>query len=593
MKDHDPILESALDEALGGKAPPDLIASTLARVNAPQPDAGQSVAGPRPPWRAWGTGLAAAAMVVISAAVTLELVSGRTAPPDTQATVVQHELGDAVGTGKEKTVGSDSRVNFNTASREPIPSSQLQTLTPRADTARPAYPPSVTAKSVGANPFVDTEDDPLSTFALEHDTGSYTLARGMLNGGNLPPAEAIRPEEFINYFDYGYLKPSRDAFEITMDAAPSRYGADIRNCVLLRICVQAREVHPVQRKAAMLTFVVDTSGSMAGENRLGLLKQGLKLLVEQLNAEDSVAIVGYGSEAFVALEPVSGADKAAINAAIDSLSANGSTNAEDGLRLGYRLASQRFTAGATNRVILCSDGVANVGATGPDAILNTIVENRRNGITLSAIGVGMGNYNDHLLEQLGDKGDGHYAYVDSLEEARRVFADNLTGALEVVGRDVKIQVAFNPAVVKSYRLIGYANRDVKDADFRNDAVDGGEIGSGHAATALFEIKLHDDAQGEIARATVRYRTDEEGKFTEITHDYFTAQIATAWEQAEPGLRLAANAAELAEILGEVFYAKHAKLDPIIEDLETINPSLRNDKAIELLQLAMRARELKK
>jgi Ca-activated chloride channel family protein len=174
-----------------------------------------------------------------------------------------------------------------------------------------------------------------------------------------------------------------------------------------------------------------------------------------------------------------------------------------------------------------------------------------------------------------------------------VFADNLTGALEVVGRDVKIQVAFNPAVVKSYRLIGYANRDVKDADFRNDAVDGGEIGSGHAATALFEIKLHDDAQGEVARATVRYRTDEEGEFSEIHQDFFTAQVATAWEQAEPGLRLAANAAELAEILGEVFYAKHAKLDPIVEDLETINPSLRSDKANELLQLAMKARELKK
>jgi Ca-activated chloride channel family protein len=284
--------------------------------------------------------------------------------------------------------------------------------------------------------------------------------------------------------------------------------------------------------------------------------------------------------------------KDAIIAAIRGLDTEGSTNAEEGLKVGYEMANRAYREGSTNRVILCSDGVANVGKTRADAILATIVENRRKGITLSTVGFGMSNYDDTFMEQLGDKGDGHYAYVDSIDEAKRIFVDNLTGALEVVGRDVKIQVEFNPLVVKSYRLIGYVNRDIKDEDFRNDSVDGGEIAANHAATALYEVKLFEGATGAIGYATIRYKTDErEADFTEISQEVFTRDIASSWEAANDGLRFAGNVAEFAEILGEGFYAKNGKLDAVLQDLESLRS--RDPKVIELIELVKKAMELRK
>ncbi|MCB9935585.1 MAG: von Willebrand factor type A domain-containing protein [Planctomycetes bacterium] len=604
MKDHDPIIEAALEEALGGKTPPDLIAQTLAKAGAEAALPKQPVAGPRPAWRAWGPGLAAAAAIVlvigIGALASFATMGGVEEPA--AAASAKHAgnsagaagladitfgFEDNAGGQVDRPTGGVRTVLEPPPPPSPIPPSEGETPPPIET------PDGMKFQADGSNPFVDTEDDRLSTFGLEHDTGSYTIVRGYLNDGNLPPAEAVRVEEFVNYFDYGYIKPAIDPFSITMDAAPSRYGADLTNCYLLRVGVQAREIPAADRKPAVLTFVIDVSGSMSGEARLGLVQRGLKLLVEQLREGDKVGIAVFGSRGYQYMDYKDAWQKDEILASIDRLSTEGSTNAEEGLKVGYQMATAAYKEGWTNRVILCSDGVANVGATQAEGILNTVIEHRRKGITLSTLGFGMGNYNDTLMEQLGDKGDGHYAYVDSIDEAKRIFVDNLTGALEVVGRDVKIQIEFNPDVVKSYRLLGYVNRDIKDEDFRNDKVDGGEISAGHAATALYEIKLYEGHTGPIGYATIRYKEDELQEPIEISQEVFTTQVASNWESADKGLRLAGNVAEFAEILAKGFYAKNGNLDAVLEDLRNLQQEFRNDKVDELIELVKKAAELKK
>ena len=601
MNDKDPILEAALEEVLGGKSPPDLIAQTLAKAGAQTtPPPKQPVVRPRPAWRAWGGGLAAAAVVVLTAGLytftagTLGRDTDKS--PETQAT-----LGDEGAT----TIEDTPTILYD----PPIPGDgpegtvwtadgfQLRTTTRTQfrlhyGEENPPQPSGMKFDGSGSNPFVDTEDDALSTFALEHDTGSYAVMRGYLNDGNLPPDEAIRVEEFVNYFDYDYVKPALDPFSISMDAAPSRYGQDLNNCYLLRVGVQAREIPAANRKPAVLTFVIDVSGSMNGEQRLGLVKRALEMLVEQLNEGDQVGIAVFGSRGYEYMGYRDAYKKDEILSSIRALKTEGATNAEEGLKVAYEMANGAFREGYTNRVILCSDGVANVGRTQAEAIIKTIVDNRRKGITLSTVGFGMGNYDDSFMEQLGDKGDGHYAYVDSIEEAKRTFVDNLTGALEVVGRDVKIQVAFDPKVVKSYRLLGYVNRDVKDEDFRNDAVDGGEIGAGHAATALYEVKLYQDMTGPIAKATIRYKQDENDEPKEISREFFTSEVNGTWEAADKDLRLAGSVAEFAEILGASFYAKQGSLKAVLEDLESMQYDFRKEKVTELIKLVKKANELK-
>jgi Ca-activated chloride channel family protein len=610
MNDYDPIIESALEEALGGKTPPDFIAQTLARAGAEAAASAppvQPLARPRSVWRAWGPGLAAAAAVILVIGLaSIASVGREVAPQDEVATKdsKNQKSNSAAANGGSADVNFGYDLNGVEHQRpiggvniklpnEPAPPPPVPNPPRLEDASLPVETPDgMHFDGSGSNPFVDVEDDRLSTFGLEHDTGSYSIVRGYLTDGNHPPKAAVRVEEFVNYFDYDYIKPTFDPFNITMDAAPSRYGADIKNAYLLRVGVQAREVPAANRKPAVLTFVIDVSGSMEGDERLGLVKRALEMLVSELREGDRVGIAIFGSRGSVYMEHRDAGSKDAIIAAIQKLQTEGSTNAEEGLKVGYEMASKAYREGCTNRVILCSDGVANVGRTQVKGILNTIVENRRKGITLSTIGFGMDNYNDTLMEQLGDKGDGHYAYVDSIDEAKRIFVDNLTGALEVVGRDVKIQIEFNPLVVKSYRLIGYVNRDIKDEDFRNDSVDGGEIGANHAATALYEIKLIEGATGAIGYATIRYKTDErDAEFTEISQEVYTRDIASSWEAANDGLRLAGNVAEFAEILGEGFYAKNGSLEAVLADLESLRS--RDEQVIELIELVKKAMELKK
>ncbi len=443
----------------------------------------------------------------------------------------------------------------------------------------------------GVNPFVDAYEDHLSTFALDVDTASYSVARRYVKDGNVPPAEAIRVEEFVNYFDPGYPTPPDVAFGIYADGARSPFHSDGQ--YILRFGVQGYEVPEHTRKPASLTFVIDVSGSMDRENRLGLVKQSLQMLVDQLRPDDMVSIVVYGSDTRVVLYPTSGADRDTILNAIYSLRSQGSTNAEAGLQLGYQMAANAFRPDAINRVILCSDGVANVGQTGPDAILNTIRGYVEEGITLTSVGFGMGNFNDVLLERLANDGNGNYAYVDNLDEARKLFVDDLTSTLQVIALDAKIQVDFNPEVVAYYRLIGYENRDVADQDFRNDAVDAGEIGAGHSATALYAVTFRPNADGRIATVQLRWEDPDTHEVTEINGNFNTWDLAASFEQADPRYQLAVIVAQYAELLRHSPWAAETSAAQLVDHAYRISSLLWDDTEVtEFASLVSRASQIR-
>jgi Ca-activated chloride channel family protein len=441
----------------------------------------------------------------------------------------------------------------------------------------------------GVNPFVSTEDDHLSTFAIDVDNASYAMTRSYINGGHLPPDDAVRVEEFVNNFDYNYTYPQNDAFAIELEAAPSKFGEHYQ---MLKVGIVGKKIRPENRKDANLVFVVDVSGSMSREDRLGTVRKSLRMLLDNLNERDRVGIVVYGSRGRVILEPTSIRDREKIAAAIEQLYSEGSTNAEEGIRLGYQMADKMFEKGKINRIILCSDGVANVGRTGADDILKMIKNYADKGITLSTIGFGMGNYNDVLMEKLGDKGNGHYAYVDSWSEAKRVFMENLTGTLQVIARDVKIQVDFDPDKVDRYRLLGYENRDVDDDKFRDDKEDGGEIGSGHQVTALYELKLKDGASGDIGRIYVRFKDPDSFEVTEVSRPINKSIFKSSFAKASTDFKLAAAAAEFSEILRNSYWAKGSKLSDVLDVARTVESERSSDQVIELMDLIAKADKMK-
>ena len=442
-------------------------------------------------------------------------------------------------------------------------------------------------KGSGTNPFIDTEDDHLSTFAMDVDTGSYSVTRRYLTDGYLPPSDAVRVEEFVNAFDYSYDPPTADAFAIHIDGAPSKFGEGKR-LQLLRIGLQGRVIADEHRKDAILTFVIDVSGSMKMENRLGLVKKALNILVDQLRPTDKVGIVVYGSRGRLVLPHTGIERRSEILAAINSLTPGGSTNAEEGLRIGYDLAWRNASVNHINRVILCSDGVANVGKTGPDEILKEIGTYVQRGITLSTVGFGMGNYNDVLMERLADTGNGNYAYVDTLSEAKRIFVENLTGTLQLIAKDAKIQVEFNPGVVSRFRLLGYENRRLKHEQFRDDTVDAGEVGSGHQVTALYEIKLHPDATGKMATVSIRYANPDNHRVSEVSENISVAQLHESFAAAPATFRLAAGVAEFAEILRESYWAKDGSLDSVHQTVKDAFREIDSEQIVELMYLVNKA-----
>jgi Ca-activated chloride channel family protein len=448
-------------------------------------------------------------------------------------------------------------------------------------------------ESAGTSPFIDTEDDALSTFGLDVDTGSYTVVRRYLRDGHLPPRDAVRVEELINYFDYAEAPPRREDFALLAEGAPAIFAQGPRYR-LVRFHLQAREVREAARKPAVLVLVVDVSGSMDQENRLGLVRSSLEKLLGQLQERDRIGLVTFGDRARAVLEPT--ADRQRVREALESLVPQGSTNAEAGLMLGYEMLGRHRRDGAIHRVVLCSDGVANVGETAAERILDRVGEEARGGFELTTLGFGMGNYNDVLMEKLADRGNGRYAYIDSLEEAHRVLVEELTGTLQTVASDARVQVEFNPQTVERYRLLGYENRDLADHRFRDDRADAGEIGAGHGVTALYEIKLapslvEDDAprRARLATLRLRYRSSETGRFEEQERRVGLEDLASSWDEASPSFRLAALVAEFAEILRGSWWAKEGSLDEVFRRAQRVSADLPgNAQAAEFAALAGRA-----
>ncbi|MFO0554723.1 MAG: von Willebrand factor type A domain-containing protein [Polyangiaceae bacterium] len=402
-------------------------------------------------------------------------------------------------------------------------------------------------KDYGVNPFVDTAKDKLSTFAIDVDTASYSISRRKLNEGALPPQAAVRVEEFVNAFDYGYEGPKDNKpFHVELAAAPSPFNAQQH---LLRVGLQAKRTQHGQRMPAHLVYLVDTSGSMQSPDKIGLVKESLRLLTDNLQQGDTVAICTYAGDTREVLAPTGIDKRSTILDAIDQLTAGGGTAMSSGIDTAYSLASKTLVKGHINRVIVLSDGDANIGPSSHEEILRQIEQYKAQGITLSTVGFGDGNYKDTMMEQLADKGDGNYSYIDSSDQARKVFGEALDGMLEVVARDVKVQVEFDPSLVQRYRLIGYENRDVADNSFRDDKVDGGEVGAGHSVTALYAIELAPQAKpGSLVTVRVRYKLEAGGQAEEISVPMATESFASRFDDAPRSFRLAAAIAGFADAL---------------------------------------------
>ncbi|MFF6640216.1 von Willebrand factor type A domain-containing protein [Streptomyces althioticus] len=393
---------------------------------------------------------------------------------------------------------------------------------------------------------VAPEPDYLSTFALDVDTASYGYARRTLDEGRLPDPSTVRPEEFVNSFRQDYPRPDGDGFTVTVDGART----DEEDWSLVRVGLATRTADADdERPPAALTFVIDVSGSMGEPGRLDLARESLGTMTDELRDDDSVALVTFSGEAETVL-PMTRLDgnRGEIHDAIDSLEPTDSTNLGAGVETGYATAVEGLREGATNRVVLVSDALANTGETEADAILERIAESRReHGITLFGVGVGS-DYGDALMEQLADRGDGHTVYVSDEEDAREVFCEQLPRNIELTARDAKAQVAFDPETVAEFRLVGYDNRRVADDDFRDDRVDGGEVGPGHTVTALYAVRTRPGAEGHLATATVRWLDPDSRTPHEETGDLEADGLEESVWRAEPRLTVTATAAYFADAL---------------------------------------------
>lgn len=340
-------------------------------------------------------------------------------------------------------------------------------------------------KSIQENGFKQVKQDPLSTFSIDVDAASYSNMRRYLNQGEMPPADAIRTEELVNYFTYNYPQPTgNDPVKITTEVGNCPWETAHR---LVRIGLKAREIPSGHLPASNLVFLIDVSGSMYGPTRLDLVISSLKLLVDNLREKDRVAIVTYSGNAGLALPSTQGNDKQKIKEALEDLSAGGSTAGGEGIQLAYKIARQNFMPNGNNRIILCTDGDFNVGVSSEEGLQKLIEKERKSGVFLTVLAYGMGNYKDNLVQTLAEKGNGNHAYIDNLQEANRVLVNEFGATMHTVAKDVKLQVEFNPSQVQAYRLIGYESRLLEDEDFNNDAKDAGEMGAGHTVTAFYEV----------------------------------------------------------------------------------------------------------
>ena len=461
--------------------------------------------------------------------------------------------------------------------------------------------------TVVENDFIDVSSKPLSTFSIDVDTASYSNVRRFLQRGVRPPVDAVRVEELINYFDYGYAPPSDETpFAVHLESATSPFNSARK---IVRVGLKGKEIHKQQRPVSNLVFLLDVSGSMSAPNKLPLLKQSLSMLVDQLSEKDRVAIVVYAGASGVVLPSTSADQKATIKSALERLNSGGSTNGGAGIELAYRLAVENFAEGGTNRVILATDGDFNVGATSNADLQELIARKAKSGVFLSVLGFGMGNLSDRTLETLADKGNGNYAYIDTLAESKKVLVDQLSGTLVTIAKDVKIQVEFNPARISSYRLIGYSNRLLAARDFADDTKDAGEIGAGHTVTALYEVvpantpapgdpslkyqerpKLTDAAhQGELLTVKLRYK-EPEGHTSELLTFPLEDNDQTL-SQASADLRFALSVAAYGQLLSGSSHSGDIGWDEVRRLAESARGRDPHGYRAEFLQLDNKASAL--
>jgi Ca-activated chloride channel family protein len=462
---------------------------------------------------------------------------------------------------------------------------------------------------IDENPFLEAARAPLSTFSIDVDTASYSNTRRFLSEGRLPPRDAVRIEELINYFSYDYPQPSGAApFSVTAEVADCPWNLRHR---LAHIGLQGRRVSTEEMPPANLVFLIDVSGSMQDPRKLPLVKSSLRTLAEQLTARDRVAIVVYAGTSGLVLPSTPGDRKGEIVAAVERLEAGGSTNGGQGIQLAYRVAQDNFIRGGTNRVILATDGDFNVGLTSDDALVRLIEEKRQGGIFLSVLGFGTGNLNDSMMEKLADKGNGNYAYIDTEAEARKALGEQAGATLLTIAKDVKIQVEFNPRLVAGYRLIGYENRLLADRDFNDDRKDAGEIGAGHAVTALYEVvpagqkvenpgvdalKYQQPEQapegagaGELMTIKLRYKEPDAGASKLLSVGVVDG--GASYRNASANFKFAASVAEFGMLLRDSRYKGQASYDGALQLARaSAGEDLRGYRT-EFVHLVERARSL--
>jgi Ca-activated chloride channel homolog len=439
-------------------------------------------------------------------------------------------------------------------------------------------------------PFISTQADHLSTFGMDVDTASYTRVRDYLQNGQLPPVDEVRVEEMLNYFKMDYPDPQSGAFSINLEGSRSLFGGE--GTWLLKVGIQGRHLGEGQRKDALLTFVIDVSGSMADENKIDMVKYGLTQLVDRLKPNDRVSIVAFSDNAWIVLQPTAIESRSRILDAINSLSPTNSTNTEAGLHLGYDLAYRNYRADAINRVILASDGMANVGDTNPDTLSQYAHDYYGRGVYLSTVGVGQGGYDDRFLQQLADKGNGNYSFLDSPAAADRIFGQDLNGTLQVIAKDAKIQVDFNPVAVRSYRLLGYEKRAIADQNFRNDTVDAGEVGAGQNVTALYEVQMNSDGSNDALTVRVRYEDPDTHAIAEISQPFKQSDFQSDFTRTSPRFQLAAAVAQFAEQLRRDPWTQSSRLNDVLTLAQIVQVQLPYDNDVnEFVHLVEQAKYL--
>ncbi len=438
---------------------------------------------------------------------------------------------------------------------------------------------------VAENQYHNTAQNAVSTFSIDVDTAAYSNTRRYLRSNRLPPTSAVRVEEFINYFTYDYKVPTAEVpFSIHTELSAAPWARDHQ---LLKVGLQGYRMHESELPRRNLVFLVDSSGSMSSHNKLPLLREGLKMLTKTLGEDDRISIVAYAGSAGVVLPPTSGADQNEILSALDRLRSGGSTNGGQGIQLAYKLAAENFEADAVNRVILASDGDFNVGMTNKEALIELIEAKRKSGVYLSVLGFGSGNLKDATMEQIADKGNGNYSYIDSAMEAQKVLVDEGGSTLITIAKDVKIQVQFNSKAVESYRLIGYENRMLAKEDFENDKVDAGELGPGHSVTALYEIVLKPGhSKDKLADVRLRYKLPNASKSNLIVHTQRAQGSKIGSGSSEMRFAAAVTAFGLllkkSEHKGSLTWAQ---LQGLAEDAVGNHPSKYRQEFLELVGIA--------